>query len=265
MPAQRRADMKRESEIMKSFWDEKARENATYYVSSYRSYEDQDPVEFWKWGERLAERFLKESGIPFTGSENMLEIGCGIGRMTRYFVRRFKEVHGIDVSEEMIRRARENLRESENISLHVGNGCDLGCFEDASFDFVFSYITFQHIPAKAITLNYIREVGRVLRSGGHFYFQVNNTHVGIRSRLRLRSRIGSIAGRFRRKSKPANTSASGPRDLDHPAWCGSRVSVEELRRTCQSVNLVIVNLTGEGTQYLWVKAVKRQPTGRSPE
>ena len=249
--------MKRDSENMRSFWDEKARENATYYVSSYRSYDDQDPDEFWKWGDNLAARYLGESGIPFTGSEKMLEIGCGVGRMTRHFAGRFKEVHGIDVSEEMIRRARENLSEYENVSLHVGNGCDLGCFDDGPFDFVFSYITFQHIPDAAITLNYIREVGRVLKSGGHFYFQVNNTHHGIRSRIKLRSRISSLVDRFRKKTEPAKAAASGPRDLDHPAWRGSRVSVEELKRVCLSVDLKILDLNGEGTQYLWVKAVKR--------
>jgi ubiquinone/menaquinone biosynthesis C-methylase UbiE len=248
--------MKQDSEVMRSFWDNKARENATYYVSSYRSYDDQDLEEFWEWGDRLAERFLGESGIPFTGSEKMVEIGCGIGRLTRHFARRFKEVHGIDVSEEMIKRARENLSESKNVSLHVGNGHDLSCFEDGSFDFVFSYITFQHIPIVAITLKYIREVGRVLRNGGHFYFQVNNTPISIRSRLRLRSRIGSFVNRLPKKRKLAKATATGPKDLDHPAWCGSRVSVEEVRQACLSANLEIIDLSGEGTQYLWVKAVK---------
>ena len=80
--------MKRDTDIMRSFWDAKARENATYYVSSYRPYDDQDPAEFWEWGEKLAERFLAESGIPFDGTETMLEIGCGVGRMTRYFAGR---------------------------------------------------------------------------------------------------------------------------------------------------------------------------------
>lgn len=31
------------------------------------------------------------------------------------------------------------------------------------FDFCFSFIVFQHIPDKAVTLNYIREAGRVLK------------------------------------------------------------------------------------------------------
>lgn len=249
---------------MRSFWDAKARENATYYVSSYRPYDDQDPAEFWDWGEKLAEKFLAESGIPFDGTETMLEIGCGVGRMTRHFARRFREVHGVDVAPEMVARARENLRGLENVTLHVGNGCDLEFLEESSVDFVFSYITFQHIPKTAITLNYIREAGRVLKTGGHFYFQVNNMPTGFRERLRLRSRVRAVIGRAGRNAavndppaKPTAGSPSGPTDLDHPAWLGSRLSVGQIERACGAAGLAVLALSGEGTQYLWVKAVKR--------
>ena len=254
--------MDRDDELMRAFWDEKARENATYYVSSYRPYDDQNPAEFWEWGDKLAEKFLQESGLPFDGTERVLEIGCGVGRMTRFFARRFREVHGLDVAPEMISRAKANLRGLENVSLHEGNGSDLALFADRSFDFVFSYITFQHIPKPAITLGYIREAGRVLKSGGHFYFQVNNMPVDIRGRLRLRSRLASIVRRRREPreaaaGEPAETAAlRGPKGLDHPAWRGSRLSVAQLEKACRAADLKILGLRGEGTQYLWVKAVK---------
>ena len=249
--------MKRDSALMKTFWDAKARENASYYVSSYRPYNDQNWEEFWKSGEMLGERFLNESEIPFSGAEKTLEIGCGIGRLSRYFARRFSEVHGIDVSSEMILRAKENLSELENVSFHVGNGHDLNCFPDGSFDFVFSYITFQHIPRAFITLEYIREAGRVLKTGGYFYFQVNNMPVGIRYRLRLRSRFRSFMGRFHRTRKATSPAPNGPTELDHPAWQGSRVSFKQVRGACDSGGLKILNTSGQGTQYLWVKAIKQ--------
>jgi ubiquinone/menaquinone biosynthesis C-methylase UbiE len=247
----------RDTRLMKAYWDDKARENATYYVSSYQPYDDQNLEEFWKWGDILAERFLGESGIAFSGKETMLEIGCGVGRMTRYFARRFAEVRGVDVAGEMIARAKENLSDCDNVALHVGNGHDLSGFDDSRFDFVFSYITFQHIPAVPITLEYIRESGRVLKTGGHFYFQVNNMPAGVRSRLRLRSRFRSILGRSRGGAESPGDAGDGPRGLDHPAWLGSRVSVAQIERACRSGNLKILDMHGEGTQYLWVKAVKQ--------
>ncbi len=250
--------MNRDGELMKTFWDAKARENATYYVSSYRPYDDQDMKEFWEWGDKLAEKFLEESGIPFDGTETVLEIGCGVGRMTRYFARRFKEVNGVDVAPEMISRARDSLSELKNVNLHVGSGHDLALFGNRSFDFVFSYITFQHIPKPAITLGYIREAGRVLKTGGHFYFQVNNMPVDIRSRLRLRSRLRAVVRRWRDHGDTAPAAPKGPTELDHPAWRGSRLSVAQIEKTCRAADLRVLRLSGEGTQYLWVKTVKEQ-------
>ncbi len=247
--------------IMKDFWDAKARENAMYYISSYRPYDEQDPEEFWKWGGILAQRLLDESGISFTGEETMLEIGCGVGRMSAWFAERFKHVHGIDVSEEMIQQAHENLAKFSNVTMQVGSGSDLACYDDASFDFVFSYITFQHIPDAAVTLNYIREAGRVLRAGGHSYFQVNNLPAGLRSHLQLGRRLRTLLGRGDRGDTRVQESgphrAGGPRDLDHPAWRGSRVTLAQVEGACREGGMHISSESGKGTQYLWIKAVKR--------
>ena len=43
-----------------------------------------------------------------------------------------------------------------------------------SVDGCFSHVVFQHIPDPPITLNYVREMGRVLRPGGWALFQVSN-------------------------------------------------------------------------------------------
>ena len=242
---------------MREFWDDKARENAMYYVSSYRAYDGQDPEEFWKWGRILAERFLEESEIPITGRESMLEIGCGPGRMTAYFAERFRHVHGLDVSAEMVALAGEKLSAHDNVTVTVGSGVDLAEFEDAAFDFVFSYIVFQHIPEARIVLDYVREAGRVLRTGGHFYFQVNNTRRGLRERLRP-GRLRVFAQRvLGGDNSPAQAGPEGPRGLDNPAWVGSRVSVKQIEKTLRQSNMQILSLRGEQTQYLWVCAAKR--------
>jgi ubiquinone/menaquinone biosynthesis C-methylase UbiE len=237
---------------MRDFWDKKARENAMYYISSYRAYDEQDPAEFWKWGGILAERFLTESGLQFTGEESVLEVGCGIGRMTRSFAGRFRHVTGMDVSEEMIRRARENLGDCPNVRLDVGNGIDLSAYPDASFDFVFSYIVFQHIPDPSVTLNYIREVGRVLRPGGSFYFQVNTM---LRAGT-LRATLGRLKHAALNATRGDRSSAvsNGPRDLDHPAWQGSRVTLMQVGAAAAGGGMRVQRAEGEGTQYTWVLA-----------
>lgn len=242
---------------MRDFWDAKAAENPHYYISSYRAYNDQDPEEFWVWGEKLVDRFLSESGIAFSGNETVLEIGCGIGRMTAPLSERFARVIGVDVSPRMIEQARANLSEKDNVELHAGSGADLAFCGDESVDLVFSYITLQHIPDVNIVMNYIREAGRVLRDGGHFYFQVNHMRRTLRERLRLRSRLkGLLRLPGSGKRERGRGDAPGPRGLDHPAWQGSRVSLGQLHQACRAGGLEILTLRGEGTQYLWVKARK---------
>ncbi len=255
---------------MRDFWDRKAGENVMYYISSYRPYDDQDPEEFWKWGRVLTERYLAASGIAFTGQEVVLDLGCGIGRFTRTLAGRFRLVFGVDVSAEMIRRARENLKDCANVRLEVGNGTDLAGFADETFDFVFSYITFQHIPIASVTQQYIREIGRALKDGGYTYFQVNNARSSLCSMVRLRSRLRGV-GRALRLSFLAQFGEGGgdrrgvvgPRELEHPAYRGSRLSLGQLRTACTDGCLEIEDLQGLGSRELWVRARRTPRTGRA--
>jgi hypothetical protein len=109
---------------------------------------------------------------------------------------------------------------------------------------------FQHIPDPAVTLGYLGELGRVLRSGGYALFQVNNAPLpGLRARLRLGGRVRDALRALRGRGD-----APGPTGLDDPAWVGSRLDLAELRRACDEAGLRIEDLRGEGTQYLWVRA-----------
>ena len=105
----------------------------------------------------------------------VLEIGCGVGRMTRALAGIFGEVHGVDVSGEMIAQGRQLLAGVPNVHLHRNSGADLSVLGDLRFDFAFSFIVFQHIPSQAIIENYVREVQRVLRPGSLFKFQVQES------------------------------------------------------------------------------------------
>jgi SAM-dependent methyltransferase len=178
--------------------------------------------------------------------------------MTACLAEQFKHVCGIDVSAKMIDQARENLRAFDNVRLDVGNGYDLQIYDDGHFDFVFSYITFQHIPDAKITANYIREAGRVLKSGGYFYFQVNDRRETLRTRLRPRTRLKTFLEILKgRRGTDTQDEGRSPTDLDHPAWKGSRFSLAQVREACAQGGMRVVDPKGQGTQYLWVKATKQ--------
>lgn len=162
-------------EKMRADWDERARENARYYVNT--ASKDWTDDAFFESGERtVAEEILTDMGnicqAMAPSSMRVLEIGCGAGRVTRALARLFGEVHAVDVSGEMIKLAGQSLAGCPNAFVYQNNGQDLSVIPNLEFDFVFSSIVFQHIPSKAIIESYVREVARLLRPGALFKFQL---------------------------------------------------------------------------------------------
>ena len=167
--------LEQQLEKMRQDWDHRARENARYYVNTAST--EWTDEEFFASGERtLAEEILTDLGNICQGKEpkqmRVLEIGCGAGRVTRALARLFGEVHGVDVSGEMVKLARQALADSPNAFVYQNNGKDLSVVPALPFDFAFSSIVFQHIPSRDVIETYVREVGRLLRPGALFKFQV---------------------------------------------------------------------------------------------
>ncbi len=160
---------------MRRDWDERARENARFYVNTERT--DWTDQEFFASGERtVAEEILTDMTNICQGKDpkqmKILEIGCGAGRVTRALAGLFGEVHAVDVSGEMVALAQEALRDRPNARVYQNNGMDLSIVPGGGFDFAFSTIVFQHIPSREVIENYVREVHRLLRPGALFKFQV---------------------------------------------------------------------------------------------
>src|SRR5207302_5765102 len=65
----------------------------------------------------------------------VLEIGCGAGRITRALAGLFGEAHGVDVSGEMVAKARAALADRPNAFVYQNNGKDLTVLGDLVFDF----------------------------------------------------------------------------------------------------------------------------------
>jgi len=232
------------TEAMRRFWSDKARENAMWFVSSELDYSDTNADEFWRSGDDIIDRSLELFGRSFDGSERVLDIGCGIGRLTRALSSRAANVVGVDVSDEMVRQAREALADVGNVEIELGNGHDLGGLADGSFDAVYSFVVFQHIPDPAVTCTYVREIGRVLRPGGWAVFQISEaeeihraeTWGDVRS---LRRRVQEKLGR-------------APRGTLEPQWLGSAVPRADLLAALNDGGLELKKSVGDGTQYCLV-------------
>jgi ubiquinone/menaquinone biosynthesis C-methylase UbiE len=109
-----------------------------------------------------------------------LEYGCGPGRNLIRFQKRFKQIDGVDISHINLLKAKENIENyvKGDPSLHVTSDlfqCDgksIPC-DNEKYDVVFSVICLQHIACWDIRFSIFKEVYRVLKTGGHFCFQMN--------------------------------------------------------------------------------------------
>ena len=241
------------AESMRSFWDAKARENPMFYIHSVLDYEHPDEESFWSSGADNLDKTLDAFGVSIGPGDKVLEIGCGIGRMTRAIAARAHQVTGLDVSAEMIERARTALSDLANVNLLVGNGSDLADVGDASMDVVYSFIVFQHIPDPAITCGYVREIGRVLRPGGWTVFQVSE-RPEIHSAAMWHSER-TLAARVRRAV------GRRPRGLLDPHWLGSAVERSDLLRAIGDGGLVLDRTVGDGSQFCMVHAHRPPGSG----
>ncbi|HEY1757604.1 MAG TPA: class I SAM-dependent methyltransferase [Bryobacteraceae bacterium] len=218
--------MKSVSRRMSSDWNRRARSAPLYYVALGNP--EQSWQDFVSGGQDLVSAFEKELGrLPSPGNRERwraLEIGCGPGRLMLPLSRHFGEIHGVDVSDEMVRLARVNLASVPHAHVHAADGTRLPQFNDEFFDFVYSYAVFQHIPSRDVVLNYLEETRRVLKTGGVARMQFNGL-----------------------------ADEPGKRDT----WSGVRFTAGEIADFARTHDLQLLALEGVKTQYMWATFLKR--------
>jgi SAM-dependent methyltransferase len=240
-----------DGESMREFWDERAREDALYFVDNRIGYRDPAAeARFWEGGPGDLDAVLEAVGVVVESRDHVVEIGCGVGRLTRVLAARAASVVAVDISEAMLERAKAANAALDNVEWVLGDGRSLAGVADASADVCFSHVVFQHIPDPAITLGYVREMGRVLRADGVSAFQISNNpdiHLA-RGQQSLRDRLRALLGR-------------GPKGQTHPAWLGSAVDLKDLHAVAVTAGMTVEEVVGAGTQYCVVKTRKARGTG----
>jgi SAM-dependent methyltransferase len=232
---------------MRSFWEQRAAENPLFFIDNELDYTAPDSERFFANGERALEGMLGLLGAELRAGDEVVEIGCGAGRQTRALAARAASVRALDISERMLELARRINGDLDNVAWIRGDGATLTGVADASADACLSYVVFQHIPDPAVTLDYVREMGRVLRPGGWAAFQISNdarVHRRRGGRGRLRTRLAALAGR-------------GPKGQEHPAWLGSAIDLDALRGVADGAGMDVERVAGAWTQFCFVLLRRR--------
>jgi SAM-dependent methyltransferase len=194
----------------RAFWDAKAAENPYWYVSSYGSYAKRDLAEFWQAGRRIWQDLRHEIGYTPRPDDVVVEVGCGIGRLTRGIAADVAHVHAFDISQAMLALAR--LAGPVNATFHQSQGDSLAGMPSGTADLAVAYCVFQHLPSLDVLARYVTEMRRVLKPGGTLAFTLSPRTWGDRLRPVLRAK------RWLREQ----LLRSGPRGLYQPEWIGIR-------------------------------------------
>lgn len=232
---------------MRQTWEERAGEKAYWWVLT--TDESKDKNTYYATGKKEIEHHV----LPYLHGRDpkkmrALDIGCGTGRITRHLAGVFGEAVGIDISEEMLRQARED---NPGISFYHTDGSDLAAIKSDSVDFAFSRAVLQHIPDKKIVRGYFQEAYRVLNSGGLARLDIRSNPGGALGHPIWWTSLDTFyVGIFRWKFIPF------PYIRRNDFLFGACFKEGELRKIFQEIGFKSVKLTRENYRSMWADLEK---------
>ena len=154
---------------LKDSWEFLSKKNAKWSVLTGKA--DWKEKEFYETGEGDIQRHFKtiRDADPDVSFEKCLDFGCGVGRLTQAICPRAGEVHGVDISANMIAEAKSYNKFKDKCHFHLNEKEDLSLFEDNYFNFIISLIVLQHIPNK-FKPKYFSEFSRIIKQHGFIFF-----------------------------------------------------------------------------------------------
>jgi SAM-dependent methyltransferase len=231
---------------MREFWDKRANEDPFHFVDQREPYRHADEERFWRAGERDLDALLGELGLEVGPGDRVMDVGCGIGRLTRVLARRAAHVTAVDVSPEMLARAQELNPGLDNVEWVLGDGVTLAGIEFGSHDAVVCHQVLEHIPSTRVQLGYVAEFARVLRPGGWAAFDLATAPARERQGPETHSRRGFLQALVGRT----------PSGRDDPEWKGTHVKLDHLGATATMCGLTLERIEGAGTPRTRVRGIR---------
>ena len=123
--------------------------------------------------------YLAYRDIPAILAEHVrgnraIDFGCGTGRSTRYLRSLGFDAVGVDISPEMVAKARE--RDPAGDYRLIPND-DLSQFQSGSYDLVLSLFTFDNIPGLNTKARLFRDLGALLNESGRLVSVVSSPEI----------------------------------------------------------------------------------------
>lgn len=157
--------------ILGAGWEKRARSpSRDFFVASF---EDWDDPEVW---ERIArqeiELMLAGLDPEWLKQVDVLEIGCGSGRLTPFLLEQVRSYTGFDIAPGMVEAARERCSGVDNARFFVGDGLSVPAeAANQKYGLVLTLAVFIHCPKNVIERN-LSSAWEQVAPGGQLRFQV---------------------------------------------------------------------------------------------
>jgi ubiquinone/menaquinone biosynthesis C-methylase UbiE len=165
-------------------------------IEHHRGIADRAEI-IWNWdspsGRRRADRrasiFVERGGLA--PGRQALELGCGTGIFLEKVAPAGARVVGLDLSQDLLSKARGRLARAPNVVLHRGNAEHMP-YAASSFDIVYGSSVLHHLDLDRA----LGEIFRVLRPGGRCVFaepNILNPQVAVMFHLGLTKRYFGVS------------------------------------------------------------------------
>lgn len=122
----------------------------------------------------LAYRDLPDIISDHVEGTNALDFGCGTGRSTRFLRRLGFTAVGVDISEDMLKKARELDPKGD---YRLIEDSDFSQFKHKSFDLVLAAFTFDNISTMRKKVMIFRGIRNLLKSRGRMVYLVSSPEI----------------------------------------------------------------------------------------
>ena len=190
-----------------------------------------------------------------------IDFGCGTGRSTRFLRQLGFDVTGVDIAEDMVRKARE-LDPSGDYRLLTSNhaGDDLSSLPAGAYDLVLAAFTFDNIAGRDQKVRILRDLGHLLSREGRLVLIVSRPEIYIHEWASFSTK-GFPENRQAKSGDKVHvivTDHADPRPVEDIVW-----SDESYREVFDQAHLRLLRkyepLAREDEPYRWVSEVQIAP------
>jgi ubiquinone/menaquinone biosynthesis C-methylase UbiE len=205
----------------------------------------------------LAYRDLPKIMSAYVKGKKALDFGCGTGRSTRFLKKLGFDAVGIDISEDMLEKAREIDPEGGYSLVEDG---DFSEFSDETFDLVLSAFTFDNIPTMEKKVKNFREIRRLLKSTGIVVNLVSSPEIYVHEWASFSTKDFPENKRAKSgdKVRIIQTDVDDKRPVEDIVWTD-----QSYRETYETAGLEIVKthkpLAKKSDSYKWVNETRTAP------